>query len=234
MTREGQESFENNLKKLMKTVLCADENGLFKNRDEIRKSIVNDISDVRKILKQGQDKPQEAIRKYFSAYHDFNETENSARFWWRFTYSYGGPIILYFLAIIVSIFLAWFFFSNVILNSKMLWVPSWAFLWGSLGGILQGFWCLWQHVNNRCLRRNWFIWFLLLPLMGAVLGALIYLIYFAGFIVSTGGTQLTSESFAMLLSALAGFSSWWAVELLNTLTEMIQIKSASGRATQEV
>lgn len=208
---------------------CADENGLFTDKNKIYESIVNDICNSRELLKN--DKRAEALEKFFSAYHTFNETINSSSFWWRFKFSYGGHIILYFIAVLVFIFLAWGLHSNFIVDYKILWVPGWAFLWGILGAILQGFWRLWKHVSDRVLRKNWCIWFFLLPIIGAILGALVYLIYFAGFIISTGVTQVTSNSFGMLLSALAGFSSWWAVKLLNTLTEMIQIKGASGQGS---
>jgi len=225
--QKGLKALEGSLGKLSKMLECADENGLFKNRSETHESIIESICAASDKIEQG--KQTEAYKEFCSAYHKFNNAVNSSSVWWRFTYSFGGPVIVFFVGIMISIFLVWFFFSNVIVDSKILWVPSWAFLWGSMGGILQGFWRLWQHVSDRRLRKNWFIWFFLLPLMGAVLGALVYLIYFAGFIVSTGETQLTSEFFAMLLSALAGFSSWWAVKLLNTLTEIIQISGARAR-----
>jgi len=50
--------------------------------------------------------------------------------------------------------------------------------------------------------------------MGDIIGAIAYLVFFVGFIVSTGADQIASEAFVMLLSALAGFSSKWAVLLL--------------------
>jgi len=53
-----------------------------------------------------------------------------------------------------------------------------------------------------------------LPFMGDIIGAIAYLVFFVGFIVSTGADQIASEAFVMLLSALAGFSSKWAVLLL--------------------
>jgi hypothetical protein len=61
--------------------------------------------------------------------------------------------------------------------------------------------------------------------MGAILGALVYLVYYTGFIVSTGVNTLTSEVFGMLLSALAGFCSLWAVKLLDSFTRLIQVKN---------
>ena len=110
------------------------------------------------------------------------------------------------------------------MEEKFLWVPCWAFIWGSVGSILQGFWWLWQHISEKRLRKYWFVWYFLLPLIGAILGALTYLIFNAGFIAATGEVQLKSVVFPMLLSALAGFSCRWAVELLHELTTIIQIR----------
>lgn len=194
---------------------CASENGLFKDREDKFKEILKECKEA------------DSHQKFLSTYNLFNQIVNSTSRKWRFTYEYGGPVIIYFLLIIIGIFVAWSCFSNEILNSNLLLVPNWSFLWGALGGVLQGFWCLWQHVNDRCLRKNWFTWFLSLPIMGSVLGALVYLVYFAGFIISTGSTQMSTEYFAMLLCAIAGFSSWWAVELLNSLSEIITIKGSN-------
>ena len=229
---EVQESTtKENLYDLIDMVHRADENGLFKGKNDKFTEITNTIITALEEIAKKQEK--QAYEKLCIAYNKFNGAINSAPRWWRFSYCFGGPIVLYFVAIALSIFLAWLLFPEEILNSKILGVPSWAFMWGSMGGILQGLWRLWQYVSSRNLRKHWFLWFLLLPFLGAILGALIYLIYFAGFIVSTGATQLTSEFFAMLLSALGGFSAWWAIDMLNTLTEIIQITATKAEASQE-
>jgi hypothetical protein len=144
--------------------------------------------------------------------------------WWQFKYSYGGYVILYFLAIFVIFTSTWFLFPDSISNLQILWIPSWAFFWGATGSILQGFWWLWQNVSDRYFRKHALPWYFILPLMGALLGALAYLIFVSGFIAATGEVNLKSESFIMLLSGLAGFSSRWAVEMLEKLTKVITIK----------
>lgn len=186
--------------------------------------MVNGITAALEELDQDPPKTIDAWKKFSLAYHQLNQIINSSSFWWRFKYSFGCPFLLYLATISICIFLAWFFFSPIISDSTILWVPSWAYLWGSMGGILQGFWWLWQHVSDRILRKHWLVWYLLLPLMGAILGALTYLIFFAGFIAATGEAQIKSEFFVMMLCALAGFSSKWAVKMLDKLTTIIQIR----------
>ena len=90
-------------------------------------------------------------------------------------------------------------------------------------------------IHLRQIRKYWYTWYLLLPLIGAILGALVYLILLAGLIATTGvqptqiatiGEQQTHSQFLiMLLCALGGFNSRWAVSLLDKLTEIFQIAS---------
>jgi hypothetical protein len=217
-----------NLDKLEGWLESADENGLFhataqKIDSGTFNKIVADMCAARKELDNDVPKVEEAYEKFASAMHTLNQKINSSSPWWRFTYSYGGPIILYFLAVLASILLAWIFFSDVISNSNFLWIPNWAFFWGTMGSTLQGFWWLWQNVSDRYFRKHTFPWYFILPVMGGVLGAIAYLLFFSGFVATTGEVNLESPSFVMLLSALAGFSSRWVVEMLDKLTKIVKI-----------
>jgi hypothetical protein len=64
-----------------------------------------------------------------------------------------------------------------------------------MGGVLQGFWLLWQFVNCGVLRKTWFIYTISLPLMGALLSSLTYLIFFSGFMAVVGKTETDPEFF---------------------------------------
>lgn len=219
--------YDKSLGKLLTAVNVADENGLFKNdKDGNLSKIIQSINSTHESVSKKDSK--KALEDFYSACHQFNEAIENSKLSWRFTYEYGGPVIIYFLGLLASMFLVWYFFSDSLLNSTIMWVPTWAFIWGAAGGVLQGFWKLWQHISQRSFRKFWFVYFFLLPLMGGILGALVYIVYYAGFIVATGGTQIATQSLAMLLSALAGFSSWWAVELLNALTDLIKIKKQTS------
>ena len=223
-TDQDAKALKKQLDFVQEALEIANENGLLKNDSETYEKIIDGLTKALQDLSNDQPKTIEARKKFSLAYFQFNKAINSTSFWWRFKYSFGGPVLLYLLIISISIFLSWIFFSPILLDSKILWVPSWAFLWGSIGGILQGFWWLWQHISNRSLRKLWFVWYIILPLMGAILGALTYLVFIAGFIVATGETQITSEFFVILLSALAGFSTRWAVQILDKLTTIIQVR----------
>ena len=217
--------WKNQFQLLRKALESANEDGLLRDEAGPYQSIMDKIAAGSADLSQQPPNTNEAQKKFGSACYEFNYHVNSAKFWWRFKYCYGGPALLYLLSILVVILLAWSFFSPSLSDSTFLWVPSWAFLWGAMGGVFNGFWWLWQHAWRRELRKVWYVWYAILPIMGAILGALVYLVFFAGFITATGETQVKSQSFVMLLSALAGFSARWAVEILINITKIIKIKS---------
>jgi len=225
MVNQNVKALGEQLDKLQEALEIANENGLLKNDPSTYQKILNHVTDALTKLNQNPPDIIGARKEFSSGYFEFNDAINSSSAWWRFKYSIGGPLAIYLVAVIICVFLAWILFSPILLKSEILWVPSWAFLWGSAGGVLQGFWWLWQHVSDRSLRKYWLIWYFLLPLIGAILGALTYLIFLAGFISATGEVQLKSDSLPMLLSALAGFSSRWAVQLLDKLTSIIKIGS---------
>ena len=214
---------------LEETMVIADENGLFKSSKSTTKfsEIMENMVAACQELDNEQNPPEkryiEGWKKYRAAHYQFNDVLNSASMNWRFKNLYGGPFIIYFIAFLVTVLFIWIFFNPQIANTKIFWVPAYAFLWGLVGGLLQGLWFLWQHVSDRTLRKVWITWYLFLPLIGALLGSLTYLIFIAGFITSTGTTQIQSEFFIMLLCALAGFSSKWAVETLDRIADLIQI-----------
>ena len=215
--------WKNQFQLLQDALESANEDGLIQETSAYQ-AIMDKIAGGLADLSQNPPNTIKARKKYSLACHEFNRHVNSAKFWWRFKYCYGGPALLYLLSIFVIILVIWLFFSSSLSDSTFLWVPSWAFMWGAIGGIFNGFWWLWQHAWRRELRKVWYVWYVLLPIMGAILGALVYLIFLAGFITATGETQIKSQSFVMLLSALAGFSARWAVETLNNVTKIIQIK----------
>ncbi len=223
LEEDTPEYWKSQLNCLESALETANENGLFTEDYDSYKKIMGIINAAITDLSATPPKVIEAREKFGSAWYALNKHCNSKSFGWRFKYAYGGPALLYLVGLFVGLLLLWIFFQTSILGSSLLWVPSWAFFWGSLGGILYGFWWLWQHTSRRDFRKIWYIWYILLPVMGAVLGALAYLIFIAGFIATTGKSEIESQYFVMLLSALAGFSARWAVQMIEKITELIKI-----------
>lgn len=227
--KKNIEHLRNDIDNLESTLVVAEENGLFKfsQNSEAHKVILDRMVEACEVLDDSKKSPEtrfiESWPKYREATYQLNEALNTAPGSWRFIHLYGGPFALYYCVMLAVVFSAWVLFNPLMLDTKIFWVPTYAYVWGLIGGILQGLWFLWQHVSDRQLRKVWIPWYILLPLIGGLLGALTYLIFLAGFITSTGATQIESEYFTMLLCALAGFSSKWAVETLDKIVDLIKI-----------
>jgi len=208
---------------IRQALYTANENGLLKNKPDEYGRISEAISLASDALSKDPPDRKNANEKLNEAYFLFNQAINKESFEWRLIYQHGAGVLAYLVLVLIGIFMAWFLRSPEILDLEVLWVPCWAFLWGAMGGVLYGFWILWHFVAYGELRKYFFVRFFSLPLMGGILGALVYLIVSAGFIAATGGAQTASESFIMLLCALAGFSSKWAIDILNNLTDIIKV-----------
>jgi hypothetical protein len=52
--------------------------------------------------------------------------------------------------------------------------------WGAVGGILRGLWFLKDKVGDRRYRKAWWIYFISVPFLGAIFGALVYFIIVGG------------------------------------------------------
>ncbi len=181
-----------------------------------------------------------ASMAYSSARMEFSQAIDGKGFWWRFVEYYGGLALTYLISVFIFNLVIWFGWTNWMLSSSILWVPTWAFIWGSTGGVLQGFWYHWQNINNQAFRRVWYTWYISLPLIGAILGALVYFIFYAGFIAATGQSQFAQDQqlyFVMLLCGLGGYSAVWAINLLNQVSALIKIgktETESGSAAQNL
>jgi hypothetical protein len=150
------------LDKLHDALDIAAENGLFKNDSTQYLTILNYIMEGYKNLYGKNQDIVIAKRNFSLAYFTFNKVVNSSSRWWQFKYSHGGHIAIYLYGVLISAVVAWIFYNPLLLRSDLFWVPSYAYLWGLIGGVLQGLWWLWQHVSDLSLRRHWFLWFFIL------------------------------------------------------------------------
>jgi len=196
---------------------------LFKDKLDVYKKFITDILDALKGLSEKEPKTLEARKVYSLTLSDFNQLVNDDSLkWWRFKYVYGGPTFIYFIAFLSAILAVWFLFSPTLTSYTILWVPASAFLWGAVGGLLWGFWRLWQHSCSREIRKAWYNWYIALPLIGAILGAMTYLLLLSGLLAITGEVNVQSQYLPLLLSGLAGFSAKWAVQGLENVTKKVQ------------
>ncbi len=215
------------IQELRVKLIVASENGLFARIGNQRSS--EKISIILNLLKEAEESlcsnSTESNYKFDLATSNFDDCLESAGMIWRLKYFYGIPILLYLIAAFIALILTWFYVDiNFQGNLIIFWVPVWAIIWGGLGSVLRGLWWLWFQVNRMNYRKVWLVWFLATPFIGCLLGSIMYLVFLSGFIAATQ-SSLTNNALPMLLSALAGFSWPWAIDVLNKLTKIFGAKT---------
>jgi hypothetical protein len=105
-------------------------------------------------------------------------------------------------------------------------------LWGSLGGVLGGFYSLWKYVAEKQeFDRQYTTWYMLQPISGLLIGAMVHALVMTGFIsmfnqVTESGTSLIQGSqpgfwFPALISLALGFRQNFALRFLDRVIELL-------------
>jgi hypothetical protein len=209
-------------------LLVADENGMFRNQRVVTFTDCQaPLMKSRTLLKAG--KSDEAIDQYHLASNKFNEAIESSDRWWKISYRYGIPWFLYQVAALALVAFYSFQYSSVSPESsqQILWVPVWILGWGATGAIVRSLWYLWFQINRKVFRKDWLVWFVSSPILGALLGALVYMLFLAGLLATTQA-NVKEPWFPMVLAGLAGFSWEWATEILKKMTDVIGVSKTKS------
>jgi hypothetical protein len=97
---------------------------------------------------------------------------------------------------------------------------------GALGAILHGLRSLSRYVGERYFFRSWIFYYFALPVVGAILGTIVYLVLRAG-LISGGGANQDPFGFAAL-AALVGLFSGQASEKLKQVFETLFSRDEKG------
>ena len=100
---------------------------------------------------------------------------------------------------------------------------------GALGSLVHVLRSFYNYVGNRELKWSWLPMYIMLPIVGANLGLVFYLIIRGGFFSSTATVQETSFFGFAALAALAGLFSEQAVLKLKIIAETMLIKPKKGK-----
>ncbi|HEY64280.1 MAG TPA: hypothetical protein G4O02_06875 [Caldilineae bacterium] len=96
-------------------------------------------------------------------------------------------------------------------------------LWGGIGGVVSALWSLHWHISDQLdFDKDYVMWYLEQPLLGIVLGGIVYLIMGTGFLVLQ--TDLTVESAnlgARLLPSTLAFVGGFRQNLVYSLIDKI-------------
>jgi hypothetical protein len=99
---------------------------------------------------------------------------------------------------------------------------------GSLGGLLHALRSLSTYVGERYLFRSWLLYYVLLPLVGAVLATIVYVVLRAGLLPGETATSQPNPYGIAAVAALVGLFSGQAAEKLQAIFETIFASPQQG------
>jgi hypothetical protein len=183
------------------------DNGLF-----LIKQNANIYTQIREFLKSARislhsnDLP-EAESQVSNAIQSYSEAVHSSSRWWRFSNAYAGYVWAYlivFLSLILFFYIGFVFSEDsgtnpvapydILKSGSLSGVEDAAIhavTWGAIGGILRGLWFLKDKVGDHKYRKTWRIYFLSVPFLGAIFGAIVYFVVVVG-LSAFGSVQIDS------------------------------------------
>jgi len=105
-----------------------------------------------------------------------------------------------------------------------------AMLSGALGSLLHSLRSLYWYAGNRKLVWSWAVMYMLLPFSGAVLAMIFYIVIRAGFLPSSGTSNIPNTPYGFAaLGAIVGLFSEQAVLKLKQVAETVFAKPETGK-----
>ncbi len=100
-------------------------------------------------------------------------------------------------------------------------------MWGGIGGVVGALYSLWWHVaQKQDFDRRYTMWYLVQPIMGFILGGIVYLIISTGFLALQGSVPSVESAigvqlFPALVAVLGGFRQQFVYELLERIIRVL-------------
>lgn len=145
-----------------------------------------------------------------------------ARRLWRWSYTYGLFVFIWGIAWL-GLYL-WALTEGRGYSARVvppgyegIWEPI---MWGGLGGVCGIFYSLYWHVAiKRDFDRQYVMWYLVQPLLGSMIGMIIYMIITVGFLTIQGTPTPANPLFMYLLAFIAGFRQRFFLELIDRIVQ---------------
>jgi len=165
--------------------------------------------------------------------------------------TYGLRILGYEVAWFVF-FLATFFWALVARDGIMNWLSYWTgtsvtapylllalpfwtnLVWGGIGGVVGALYSLWWHVSEvQDFDKQYAMWYLVQPIMGMILGGIVYLVISTGFLALQGqpvaaDAGVATQLFPALIATLGGFRQKFVYELLERIIRVLTPRPQEG------
>ena len=108
---------------------------------------------------------------------------------------------------------------------------------GALGGVTIGVYGIYTHISTKDFDRSFRLWYLCKPVMGAIFGWFVFLVYYVG-VVSAGSGDIRNPGLAYLIAFLAGFSERFTIKTIDRFMTVLTVgedpkkaKDAGGKNT---
>ena len=108
--------------------------------------------------------------------------------------------------------------------------PFWnTLMWGGIGGVIGALYALWWHVSDQQdFDRQYVMWYLVQPIMGVVLGGIVFLLLTGGFLIlqiKPSDPNAGARLLPYLVAVLAGFRQNF---IYNQFDRLISLFAPSG------
>lgn len=118
--------------------------------------------------------------------------------------------------------------------------PFWnTMMWGGIGGVIGALYHLWWHISDRQdFDRNYLMWYWVQPIMGLVLGGIVYLIMAGGFLVlqvnlTSDNASTAARLLPYLTAVLGGFRQNFIYEQFDRLIALFTPGTSRGGGGDE-
>ncbi|MEJ5198628.1 MAG: hypothetical protein WHX53_06870, partial [Anaerolineae bacterium] len=138
-----------------------------------------------------------------------------------------GWLVLFMLGLIFAAPLCWAFAGpgNILGATIKDIFPFWnTLMWGGIGGIVGALYALWWHISDQQdFDRHYLMWYLVQPVMGMVLGGIVFLLFTGGFLlfqVKPADENVGARLVPYLVAVLAGFRQNFIYEQFDRLVSL--------------
>ncbi len=113
--------------------------------------------------------------------------------------------------------------------------PFWnTLMWGGIGGIIGALYALWWHISDQQdFDRQYLMWYLVQPIMGLVLGGIVFLLLSGGFLllqIKPADANAGARLLPYLVAVLAGFRQNFIYEQFDRLISLFAPPANQGNS----
>ena len=123
-----------------------------------------------------------------------------------------------------------------LLSGNEIFIGTLAALFGALGGVAGALFALWRYITEQKFNPQFSIWYVSQPIIGLVIGSVIYIILKIGFNITAGtvSAEVGSPLLPCLLAYLAGFQQNVFLDLARQILKQFKFGSSdSGNKAED-